>query len=110
MSDDKKNGVSDGEKRALCELQRDVIVPLTPGGELALRHQITESGEHDVSIGSLSATPREGGEHVELEDHPTLQGAYVVTASEKHGPSRANSRAYVDGWDRIFGKQAVGQA
>lgn len=51
-----------------------------------------------------------GSELVFLDPKQGDDGGYDVAASYKSGPAQVATRAYRDGYDRIFGKQKTGLA
>jgi hypothetical protein len=86
--------------------------PLPGGARMCLHH----GTDHTVRTGVMK--PMEDGKPIE-EDAILLEqregtGLYNVVGSVsdlKKGPSKVNSPAFRDGWDRIFGKPAtVGKA
>ena len=98
MSEDKK-----------CPLEGENVVIAGPelpnGGRICIHHD----GEHGVSMGEMH--PLEHG--VPLPDdavlvshrHGNVYDVGESVESMKKGPSQVSTKAYRDGYDRIFGKK-----
>ena len=58
----------------------------------------------------VEMTPRDGSPLLNAE-FTRLPGMPSRPTESRKGPAKVNSRAYTDGWDRIFGKKAdLGEA
>jgi len=107
-------GEGSTESDAGCQGDEFVIPgPSLPGGARMCLHHGTD---HTIRTGVMK--PMEDGKPIE-EDAVLLEqregtGLYNVVGSVsdlKKGPSKVNSPAFRNGWDRVFGKPAtVGKA
>lgn len=97
-----------------CSLDDEEVVLLGPptgdGGYHAMEHGSDHECAPAVVRPVQDGKPFDG-ELVRLVPRENGVGYRKEVLYSRDGPPMANSREYVDGWDRIFGKRAgVGQA
>jgi len=105
--------VSD-EKDHECTLGGDVIQAIAPPSPDGRVQCVRHTKDHQIEFGCI--TPLKDGRPIvgtPIRTMPRGDGLLQVVeeAEESSGPANVNSRAYLEGWDRIFGNRApTGQA
>jgi len=91
-----------------------VGLPVAPGVHTIIREKDDGNGTQTTEVGYFAAL--KNGEaipdntEIVLLDEESEGGWRDVKLSHRAGPAQVATRAYRDGYDRIFGKQEVGQA
>jgi hypothetical protein len=93
---------------------QDIIIPgpmLPNGHRLGIRHTANHEPELGEIVSSEEGRPMPDNAHLLTKEDGVIRvGPSVEELKAGSGPAQVATPAYRDSWDRVFGKQTVGQA
>lgn len=95
--------------------EEEIVIGPSLGGRVAIYHRFVDGECVQSGIGHVGLSPSPDGVYVEYgprkeNGRHDVRQAFTINAPGSRTHSGANSRAFVDGWDRIYGGKARGSS